>query len=64
MDADSIQKTLNFTTTYPVLMKLATEPYLKPWHVCCTIWHVITGQTKLTTFCGVLAKKPPKSILK
>ena len=29
MDAESIQKVLNFTTTYPVMMKLATELYLK-----------------------------------
>ena len=29
MDAESIKNTLNFTTTYPVLMKPATELYLK-----------------------------------
>ena len=28
MDAESIKKTLNFTTTYPVLMRSATELYL------------------------------------
>ena len=28
MDAESIKNTLNFTTTYPVLMKPATELYL------------------------------------
>ena len=53
MGAESIQKTLNFTITCPVLMKLTTELYLnnifklaKSWGITERVYESINKKTK------------------
>ena len=40
MDVELIKKTLNFTTTYPVLMKPATELYLNKTFQFTKYWGI------------------------
>ena len=46
MDAESIQKTFNFTTTYAILMKLTTDIYLNKVFHLAKYWGTLIKRRK------------------